>query len=155
MSGPYGSPVADDKLHTTLGIVAEVDEPVREIPAWAQKALGDYLFEGFPFALRRLIAQDGVAMLLPGSAQHGIRGLQASLFRRLLDYGVEIRDPKKYRPHMTVGYNPERQERRLIRPIGWFANQIVLIESWVGKGVHRTAGSWNLLLPAQYSFDFA
>ncbi|HEX5184786.1 MAG TPA: 2'-5' RNA ligase family protein [Allosphingosinicella sp.] len=154
LAGPYGSPVTDDRLHTTLGIVAEVDRPVPEIPAWAQKALGNHLFEGFPFALTRLDAQRDIAILLPGGRQPGVKALQAGLFQRLNGYGVEIRDPRKYRPHMTLGYNPKRLDRRPIKPVGWFADQIVLIESWVGKGIHRTVGSWSLIPPAQYSFDF-
>jgi 2'-5' RNA ligase len=151
--GPLQSCIATDKFHSTLGIVAEVPGPNPAIPAWAERALGDFLFETFFFSLGRLAVQPGIAQLLPGEKRVGIRKLQATLFERLRLYGVEIRNPKKYRPHMTLGYRPQRRENKTITPIGWMIDRIDLIESRVGKSIHRTVGSWRLLSPRQYDFD--
>jgi hypothetical protein len=35
------------------------------------------------------------------------------------------------------------------------AEEILLIESWHGHGVHRVLGRWPLLPPPQYGFSFA
>jgi 2'-5' RNA ligase len=151
--GPLQSCIATDKFHFTLGIVAEVPEPDPAIPALVGRALGDFLFERFPLSLGRLAVQPGIAQLLPGVKPVGIRKLQATLFERLRLYSVEIRHPKKYRPHMTLGYRPQRRENKTITPIGWMADRFELIESRVGKSIHRTVGSWRLLPTRQYDFD--
>lgn len=152
--GPFRAVVTDDRLHTTIGILAEVPHQDERVAACAKRALGNHLFEAFPFALRRLVLDEGIGMLLPAGRQAGIRSLQRGLFERFGGYGIELKNPKNFRPHVTLGYGPCARDRRDIRPIGWFADQIVLIESWVGRGIHRTLDCWPLLPPAQGQFDF-
>ncbi|MDB5694403.1 MAG: hypothetical protein JWO81_3466 [Alphaproteobacteria bacterium] len=153
--GALQSQVSNDRIHMTLGILAELPRPDERVPASAKALLSDHSLQACPVALGRVVAADGIAMLLPAGRHASLRALQSDLFDTLARHGIEIRRPRNFRPHVTLGYGPRFPDRRTIRPIGWFADRIVLIESWVGRTVHRIVGSWNLLPPAQYELDFA
>jgi 2'-5' RNA ligase len=152
--GPFEHCVADDRLHVTLGILAELPDRHGEPIARARAILTDISLEACAVALGRLVVGDGIAMLIPTGKQIALRLLQSGLFNCLGRHGVEIRRPENFRPHMTLGYGPRSRHRRTIGPIAWLADQIVLIESWVGKNRHRIVASWPLLPPRQGSFDF-
>jgi 2'-5' RNA ligase len=152
-AGPFGSRVVDDRLHLTLGILAQLAEPDERAIAWARAVLAGCPLQACAVTLGRLVAGDGIAMLMPAGSQAALRLLQARLFTRLSRHGVAIRPPERFRPHMTLGYKTRLRERRAIAPIGWLADRVVLIESWVGRGRHYAVASWPLLPPAQYDFD--
>jgi 2'-5' RNA ligase len=153
-AGPFGSCVENDRLHVTLGILAELPHRNDELIIWARAILADISLQACAVALGRLAVGDGIAVLTPAGKQAALRALQWGLFNLLRRHGIEIRRPENFRPHMTLGYGPQFRERRTIGPIAWLADQIVLIESWVGRGRHRTVGSWPLLPRAQYELDF-
>ncbi|MEA3002070.1 MAG: 2,3-cyclic 3-phosphodiesterase [Sphingomonadales bacterium] len=153
--GPLRSQVSNDRIHMTLGILAELPCPDERVAAAVKAMLSDHSLQACRVALGRLAVADGIATLLPAGGHASLRALQSGLFERLGRHGIDIRRPRDFRPHVTLGYGPRFSDRRTIRPIGWFADRIVLIESWVGRTVHHIVGSWNLLPPAQYELDFA
>jgi 2'-5' RNA ligase len=152
---PLRSRVDDHRLHVTLGIVAEMDDPSDRIGAAVEAALADHGLIGCPIALGVLEAGDGIAKLLPVGSVAELKALQAGTFDKLAHRGIAFRRPENFRPHMTLGYGLGFSARRKIEPIGWPASEILLIESWIGKHVHRTVARWPLAVPAQRCFDFA
>jgi 2'-5' RNA ligase len=153
-AGPFGSRVSNDRLHITLGILAEQPRPDEHAIAWARAVLADCPLRACAIALGGLVVGDGIAMLIPAGRHAALRTLQSGLFDRLARHGVQIRRPESFRPHMTLGYRTRLRERRRIAPIAWLPDRIVLIESWVGRGRHCTVASWPLLPAAQYDLDF-
>lgn len=148
------SRVDDDRLHITLGIVEESDDPTDWIVAPIKAALRDQELFSCAISLSKLVAEDGIAKLLPAGVLPELKALQAALFGRLSRHDIAFRRPENFRPHMTLGYDPRYAVAQTIAPIIWRAAEIVLIESWQRRHVHRTLARWPLLPPSQGAFDF-
>jgi hypothetical protein len=57
-------------------------------------------------------------------------------------------------PHLTIGHDPCAFETFLLLH-EWIPDELLLIESEVGNGVHNILGRWPLLPPRQGMFNFA
>ena len=57
------------------------------------------------------------------------------------------------RPHVTLGRDPCIVDLRL-PPREWVPDELLLIESEVGKGIHHVIARWPLLPPRQGAFAF-
>jgi 2'-5' RNA ligase len=47
-------------------------------------------------------------------------------------------------PHITINYRGDRQNAQKMPPIGWTVDEIILMESIVGKTTHVEHGRWPL-----------
>jgi hypothetical protein len=58
-----------------------------------------------------------------------------------------------FHPHLTIGHDPCAFEPFLILQ-EWIPDELLLIESEVGNGVHNILGRWPLLPPRQRLLPF-
>ena len=102
-------------------------------------------FEGPAFPLRFDRIENRKAVTLRSRAPlPEARSLQAALVRHLLEKRAPIMDGTTPEPHVTINYHGDRLNAQKIDPIGWTVDEILLMESVVGKTTHIEHGRWAL-----------
>lgn len=93
------------------------------------------------------ISRSAKTVALTGSeAIRGARRLQANLRTHLIRRDVAL--PRySFRPHITLAYRPDGVGTEIIDTISWLADEVLLIESVHGKGLHIEHGRWRLAPP--------
>ncbi|WP_343519061.1 hypothetical protein [Sphingomonas sp.] len=72
------------------------------------------------------------------------RAFQAALIRHLLEHKAPLTLGTTPEPHVTINYAGDRLGSQKIAPIAWTVEEIVLMESVVGKTTHVEHGRWPL-----------
>ena len=72
------------------------------------------------------------------------RAFQAALVRHLLEHRAPLMLGTTPEPHVTINYRGDRLRAQKIAPIGWTVDEILLVESVVGKTTHVEHGRWPL-----------
>lgn len=139
-----------DRLHVTLlsvgGFVGEAPKQFMDLALSIGDAITLSSFEiAFDRALsfpRRtanrpyvLLGSDGVADIMSLHC-----GLVGAMFRAGLDLPVM----PAFNPHMTLAYDSRHHMELPVEPVSWVAREFVLIESLVGRTIHRERGRWRL-----------
>lgn len=136
-------------LHLTLCVVAENEQRDAFLGARVGAALDDQALSSCMVRLGRVHAGPHGALLRTIGRQPDIQ----DFYRKLL-YLLDKRDiaplrrKSGLRPHVTLGYGPCRFYPFDVA-LEWMPNELLLIESEVGKSVHHVIASWPLLPPAQ------
>lgn len=104
-------------------------------------------FEGasFPLAFDRIETRKAVTLRSRAPLPEA-RAFQAALVRHLLERRAPLMLGTTPEPHLTINYRDDRQGSRKIEPIGWTVDEILLIESVVGKTTHIAHGRWPLAM---------
>jgi 2'-5' RNA ligase len=138
-SGGQSGPVSDDRLHITflrLGdFPASPSAPVAHLVA----RMARLSLPACRIVLDRMVSDGKAARLV---ASERIAAL-ASAQRRLRD-GLGLKRGARFRPHVTLHYDPRPRHETWIDPISWRATELVLIESLVGRHRHLLRGRWPL-----------
>lgn len=102
-------------------------------------------FEGaaFPLAFDRIEARKAVTLRTRAPLPEA-RAFQAALVRFLLERRAPLMLGTTPEPHLTINYRDDRQGSRKMEPIGWVVDEILLVESVVGKTTHIVHGRWPL-----------
>lgn len=115
-------------------------------PDWLPRviaALDGFRAPAFPLTFDRIEARKAVTLrtraLLPEA-----RVFQAALVRHLLEQRAPLMLGTTPEPHLTINYRDDRQGSKKMEPIGWVVDEILLIESVVGKTTHVEHGRWPL-----------
>lgn len=148
------TPVRDEHLHMTLLGIAHLAERHPAVGKFVTRALVGRRYHACPIKLEYLVARPEIAVLKPRGRQAALQGLRASLKLAMLAAGAPARWSKSFQPHVTLGRKLHFDERRLLSPVCWHADEMVLIESWHGATHHEIVGRWPLLPPLQSNFDF-
>jgi 2'-5' RNA ligase len=130
-------------LHVTLLKLFDLH---RAPPDWLPAVIAAFdTFEGaaFPLAFDRIEARKAVTLRTRDPLPEA-RAFQASLVRHLLERRAPLMLGTTPEPHLTINYRDDRQGPRKIEPIGWTVDEILLIESVVGKTTHVEHGRWPL-----------
>lgn len=103
-------------------------------------------FEGavFPLAFDRIEARKAVTLRTRAPLPEA-RAFQAALVRHLVERRAPLMLGTTPEPHLTINYRDDRQGSRKMEPIGWVVNEILLVESVVGKTTHVAHGRWPLV----------
>lgn len=152
-----GGPVPDARAHVTVAGIAFGPRRERAVLSLVEAALAGHRLNACPVTLSRIVCHpgiDGIAKLVAGGDRDGLVDLREGVVRRLLDLWPDMPVNATFRPHLTLGYAPAGEGQWPVDPIHWTANEIELIESHHGHGIHRRIGRWPLLPPAQFGFDF-
>lgn len=76
------------------------------------------------------------------------RAFQKALVNHLLREKAPIMDGTTPEPHITINYRGDRLGSETLGkkmpPIGWTVDEIILMESIVGKTTHVEHGRWRL-----------
>ena len=144
--------VTDGRLHLSLGstplfrwLPAEVEPNMRRIGG---KIRGD----SFILRLDRLVSNQHSMALTPSKRPEALLAIQEKIAAELEGLNWE-RPPGTFRPHVTLGYNPDRSFRESITPLDWHVRELVLIHSRVNAGQHFEFERWPLK-SQQLSFAF-
>lgn len=145
-------PVTDSRLHMTVALLAEGDNPDPTIEPRVIAALDGVELPGFAIGLHRLIMKPEIATLEGVGNKPALVPLRQPVRDRLPRNGI-VPHISRSEPHVTLGYEIGRHDRQSVAPIWWVADRLDLVESWVGRTVHRTLASWPLV-NRQLSFGF-
>jgi 2'-5' RNA ligase len=153
-SGQSARRVRAEYFHLTLCVIAELAHRDHFIAGRADSALAGRALSSFPFWLGRLRGGPHGAAVHAMRRQHEIqdfyRMLLACLMRRDI---LPLHRKSGLRPHVTLGRDP-CAPAPLKLPRMWIPDELLLIESEVGRGVHNVLARWPLLRPRQGAFAF-
>jgi 2'-5' RNA ligase len=148
--GVAGALVPAHRLHLTVGHVKDFNQHPEELIPKFLEAGENLAFSFSPFwlALERLrsfgIDDNRPLVLSGGIALRGVNAIKRNLLTSLRDVGISYARPLKSAAHMTLQYKNYLIVDRPIDPISWRANELILVESLVGLGVHNELGRWPL-----------
>jgi RNA 2',3'-cyclic 3'-phosphodiesterase len=146
--GVRGKALEARRLHVSLYAIGQYEDvfPQRLVDM-VMPAAANVAHAAFDVAFDRAACFSGAgAFVLKSSTDDALSALHA--FRRALgtalaDAGLPITD-RKMTPHMTLSYGAVAAPELAIAPVRWRAREFVLIDSHVGRHLHRVLGRWAL-----------
>jgi len=153
-AGQFRNLVSAERLHLTWCVLAETLVRDHFILPRVEAALAGRPFASGPLPLGRVRGGKH------GAAVHS-RGRKPEIMAlyRELTACLAIRDlhplhrKSGLKPHFTLGYDECAFEPFMIAH-EWIPDELQLVESEVGKGVHNILGRWSLLPPRQGLLPF-
>ncbi len=131
-------------LHVTLLKLFDLHfAPPEWLPA-VIAALDGFEGAAYPLAFDRIETRKAVTLRTRAPLPEA-RAFQAALVRHLLERRAPLMLGTTPEPHLTINYRDDRQGSRKIEPIGWTVDEILLVESIVGKTTHVAHGRWPLV----------
>lgn len=132
-----------DLLHVTLLSLFDLHyAPPEWLPA-VIAALDSFEGAAFPLAFDRIENRKAVT-LRNRAVLVEARAFQAALVRHLLERKAPMMLGTTPEPHVTINYHGDRQGAQKIPPVAWTVEEIILMESVVGKTCHVEHGRWRL-----------
>ena len=131
-------------LHSTLLSLFDLH---RAPPDWLPRtiaALDSFHAAPFPLAFDRIENRKAVTLRTRDPLTQA-RAFQAALVGHLLAHKAPLMLGTTPEPHVTINYAGDRLRAQKIAPIGWTVDEILLVESIVGKTTHIVHGRWPLL----------
>ena len=130
-------------LHVTLLLLFDLHHaPPGWLPAIVA-ALDTFEGQRFPLAFDRIEVRKAVTLRTRAPLAEA-RAFQAALVRHLLAARAPMMLGTTPVPHLTINYRGDRLGARKTEPIGWTVDEILLVESVVGKTTHIAHGRWPL-----------
>ncbi len=142
------SPVAESRLHLTLHFLGDFENYPEEMVSRVSNGAADFRHEPFSFTLDRMIMfrrpRPPYVLVTDAETTQAVRSFRRAL-GKAIGLSGETPGESRFRPHVTLAHG----ERPLpgpvpITPIEWNVEDFALIESLVGKSVHRQLGKWSL-----------
>lgn len=122
-------------LHVTLLSLFDLHHaPPGWLPA-VVAALDAFEAPAFPLAFDRIEGRRAVTLRTRDPLAQAC-AVQAALVRHLVAHRAPLTLGTAPEPHVTINYRGDRRGREKIAPIGWMVDEILLIESVVGKATH-------------------
>ena len=137
-----------DLLHVTLISLYDLHHaPPEWLPATIA-ALGTFAAPPFPLRFDRIENRKAVTLRTRDPLAEA-RAFQKALVNHLLREKAPIMDGTTPEPHITINYRGDRLGSQTLNalkmpPIGWTVDEIILVESIVGKTTHVEHGRWRL-----------
>jgi 2'-5' RNA ligase len=143
-SGWRRSPVSDDRLHITfLGLGDFAASPAGLI-AHLAALMARLSLPACRIVLDRMVFDSEAARLVASERIHALASAHRLLRDGLARQGLALPSRACFSPHVTLHYDPRRGGETWIDAISWRATELVLIESVVGRHVHKVRGRWPL-----------
>lgn len=137
------TPVANDRLHMTLGITNDYARFPEEV-ADRMLAIGaEVSADPFHMKLDRLSAGARSVALRPSRRAPALHEAQRQLHHGMTYWSI-LRDEWSFNPHVTLGYRDGDHFLMPIAPVEWDVREIVLVHSLVGDTRHAVLGRWRL-----------
>ncbi len=132
-----------DLLHVTLLSLFDLHgKPAEWLPAIIA-ALDSFEGVAFPLMFDRIENRRAVT-LRNRARQEDARGFQAALVHHMLKCQAPMMDGTTPEPHVTINYRGDPFAAQKMPPIGWLVDEILLVESVVGRTTHIVHGRWPL-----------
>lgn len=147
-NGLSGNHVPPEYLHVTLHCLGNYEEMPHELLCRAKEAGGSIEIAPFSVGFDRIGSLGGAGMgglALTGAAElKKLREFQRALASAMKASGIGHHIRKHFNPHVSLLYCNEHLPREPIAPIRWRVDELVLIESLVGRGKHVVLSTWRL-----------
>lgn len=148
-AGQVARIVRSAHFHLTLCVIAELAARDRFLVARAGAALAGHGLRACPFSLGLVRGGDGGAAVHAVGRQDELQDFYRLLLYRLALRGIQPQHRKSgLRPHVTLGYDPCAFDPFTV-PREWIPDELLLIESEVGAGIHNVLARWPLPPPRQ------
>ena len=132
-----------DLLHVTLATLFDLHQkPPEWLPA-VIAALDSFDGPAFPLLFDRIENRKAVTLRNRAPLAEA-RAFQAALVRHLVEQRAPLTDGTTPEPHVTINYHGDRLRAEKMPPIAWTVDEILLVESVVGKTTHIVHGRWPL-----------
>lgn len=153
-AGQSKSLVAADLLHLTWCVVAETLTRDHFVLPRIDAAVAGRPFASGLLPLGRVQGGPGGAAVYSRSRKPEILSLYREIAACVAARGLPPQHRKSgFHPHLTIGHDRCAFEPFLILH-EWVPDELLLIESEVGNGIHNILGRWPLLPPRQGQLPF-
>ena len=136
--------VAPERHHITMAILDDHSS----LPAGLVERMcaigGSTAIEPFRIAFSRVDENGGSVVLLPDEPSGPLSNLRRQFLEGMRRGGIRQRRGYSFSPHMTVAYRNGSSSSQAVDPLGWTVQEIVLIDSHVGRSHHEVLGRWKL-----------
>lgn len=141
---PRNDPKRGPELfHVTLLSLFDLHHaPPEWLPA-VIAALDAFRGAAFPLAFDRIENRKAVTLRTRDPLAEA-RAFQAALVRHLLEHRAPMMLGTTPEPHLTINYHGDRLRAEKMPVIAWTVEEILLMESVVGKTTHVEHGRWRL-----------
>lgn len=141
-------PLAASRLHLTLHFLNDFPYFPGELIARVSHKVERFRHPPFTFALDRLISFRGrrppYVLLCSEQTVRSVCDFRQALGEAVYPEPGTSSEPR-FTPHVTLAYGEQLLPGPVpIEPIQWCVDEFVLIDSLVGKSVHRILHSWPL-----------
>ncbi|WP_423606545.1 2'-5' RNA ligase family protein [Sphingomonas sp. MS122] len=130
-------------LHVTLVSLFDLHHAPPDWLGQVIAALDGFDGPAFPLAFDRIENRKAVTLRTRDPLARA-RAFQAALIRHLLEHKAPLTLGTTPEPHVTINYAGDRLGSQKIAPIAWTVEEIILMESVVGKTAHVEHGRWPL-----------
>jgi len=130
-------------LHVTLLALFDLYYRPAEWLRATIAALGSFDGHAFPLVFDPIEKRRAVT-LRTRQPLAGARAFQRALVTHLLREKAPMMDGTTPQPHITINYRGDQFGAQTIAPIGWIVDEILLVESVLGKTTHVEHGRWQL-----------
>ena len=131
-------------LHVTLISLYDLHYAPPDWLSATKAALDSFVAPSFPLHFDRIENRKAVTLRTRDPLTEA-RAFQKALVNHLLQQKAPIMDGTTPEPHITINYRGDRLRAEKMSPIGWTVDEIILMESIVGKTTHVEHGRWPLL----------
>ncbi len=147
--GLGGRPVAAGRLHVTLHWLADHAEFPRGLCDAAAEAASSLQAESFDVCFDHVgsigtLDSPGPLVLTGGEGLAALRRFQRVLGDAMQAAGLGDYVRSRFKPHVSLLYPGTFVAREAIDPLEWRVEELLLIDSHVGEGVHEVCGRWPL-----------
>lgn len=115
-------------------------------PDWLPRviaALDSFDGPAFPLSFDRIENRKAVTLRTRDPLSDA-RAFQRQLVHHLIAHNAPFTLGTTPEPHVTINYAGDRLRAQKMAPIGWTVDEIILMESVVGKTTHVEHGRWAL-----------
>ncbi|HEX7874515.1 MAG TPA: 2'-5' RNA ligase family protein [Sphingobium sp.] len=151
---PGWEPMLAERLHVTLAITPTFATYPADIVARLLRAGEQVAAAPFRIDFDSLSVGVKSVALRPSRANSGAKLLQHALVRAMATQGVPLLPKYTFSPHVTLAYRTGTStSQHPVDPFGWDVQEVVLIQSLIGRTRHIPLGTWPLTYrpPLQYA----
>lgn len=133
------------RLHLSLHRLEQSGGDVEETLSWCNERFAPFANAVAPFeivvdrALSFMTRKDKLPFVLRSAARNDALMNFHSGLAKILE-----RPKGSFDPHVTTLYDPKNVDEHPIEPVSWIANELVLVRSLVGQGIHEHIARWPL-----------
>jgi 2'-5' RNA ligase len=136
--------ILPERRHVTLAILD--DYPV--LPKGLIEAMcevgASIVAERFPITFVRIVGSHRSLALRPEGQDQRLVQLRKKILSAMRTRGIGERRDYRFSPHMTLAYRDGQPSSETIPAFGWAVDELVLINSHVGRTHHKILGRWKL-----------
>lgn len=139
-----GRGVEDERLHVTMFMLGDFEREPAALLARVEEVLTAATLPAPRIVLDLLTGGAGSALLAPSEKLRGLAHLQSELAAALANREVAPPPWWRFSPHVTLLYDHDYAGHCPIDPISWTADELVLVESLIGRSRHVVRAAWPL-----------